>query len=89
MASEKYYKISDIQKVGAEWTRIKKEGTKQEIEEFTKRRVKRAMVISDTGDRLAKSWAKWEQDQECQKRKDKKLKKKARKKEYGPPFHIS
>ncbi|KAG9029668.1 hypothetical protein FS837_003486 [Tulasnella sp. UAMH 9824] len=80
-ASKKYYKISEIPKIGAEWTRIKKVGTEKEFEEFTKRRVKEVMEIRNTSDCLAKSWAKCERDRAHQEQKDKEDLRKSRRNE--------
>lgn len=64
------------------------EGTKKEIEEFTKRRVKEVMEVRDTSIALEQSWAKWERNRSHQKGKDERDMKKSRRNEYGPSFHI-
>lgn len=80
----KYYRISDIQKIGAEWTSIKKKGNKKELDTFTMRRVKEVMEIKDT----STTFAKWERDRAYQKRKDNTDLKESRKNEYEQSFHI-
>ncbi|KAG8921554.1 hypothetical protein FRC00_008491, partial [Tulasnella sp. 408] len=73
----KYYRISDIQKIGAAWTSIKKKGDKKELEEFTMRRVKEVLEIRDT----STTFSKWERDRAYQKRKDNTDMKESRKNE--------
>ncbi|KAG9042933.1 hypothetical protein FS837_010217 [Tulasnella sp. UAMH 9824] len=62
----RYYRISDIQKIGAEWTSIKKKGDKKELDTFTMGRVKEVMEIKDT----SATFAQWERNRAFQKRKD-------------------
>ncbi|KIO30661.1 hypothetical protein M407DRAFT_20376 [Tulasnella calospora MUT 4182] len=62
----KYYRISDIQKIGAEWTSIRKRGNTSEIEEFKMRRVNEVQEIVDT----SITFGAWDRNRAYQKRKD-------------------